>query len=320
MSDQAKGSSPGAPVLVAVNGSDGSLAAVRYGAALAARAGCDLQILHVAPTYLPISGLVPTAGTVGIDEFESVGREILTMSAEPAYTILPRDRVTTRLELGYRVPTVIEEAAHARLLVVGDDRTPIIERITVGGFIGAVAARTPVPLVSVPAGWTDEPKDGAERRVVLAIKDPQRIPFELLRAGFQAAADRDATLEIIHVWDLPTGYGALVTSLMDDPAVQTMIERSIRHLAFPLREEFPDVSYTTSSRYGQPAHILYEEGRNADLLLLARRAHGFPFGHFGATGRALLREGTCPIEIVPIAERSPESTLQAHRAPEHTRR
>lgn len=301
-----------APVLVAVNGTNGSLAAVRYAAREAQRIGCDLQIVHVTPTYLPISGLVPTAGTVGITEFEAVGREILKSSARPAYDILPRDRVKTRLELGYRTPAVLELAERSRLLVVGNDRTPLLERLAVGRFVGSIAARTVVPVVSVPESWT-ETSDG-ERRVIVAVKDPQRIPFELLRAGFQAAADHDAALEITHVWELPPGYGALLTSMMDDPSVQTMIERSIRSMVAPLRDEFPDVSYTTTSRYGQPARILHELAQGATLLLLARREHGFPIGHFGSTGHALLREAGCPVEVVPVAERAHQSTIPSHRA------
>ena len=38
-----------------------------------------------------------------------------------------------------------------------------------------------------------------------------------------------------------------------------------------------------------------------DLILLARRAHAFPSGHLGATGRALLRSAQCPVEVLPPA-------------------
>lgn len=292
---------PSAPVLVAVNGSDGSLAAVRYAAKEAARVGCDLKIIHVAPTYLPMEGLVPLAGTAGIEEFEAVGRDILDASTEPAYEFLPEDRVTTSLELGYRTALVLDAAEGSRLLVVGDDRTPVLARIAVGRFIGAIAGKAPVPLVSVPRDWN---ADDAEARVILAIKDPLRIPNELLRAGFQSAADHQAALQIAHVWDVPTGYGALLSTILEDPSAQTTIGRAVRRLVAPLREEFPDVSYTTHSWYGRPAQILRERAEGAALLLLARREHGFPLGHFGATGKALLREAPCPVEVLPLGERA----------------
>lgn len=303
-----------APIIVGVDGSEGSLTAVRYGAREAARAGCELHLVHVAPSYLPVAGLVPSAGTVSVKEFEGIGRTILKEAAVAAYEFLPRARVRTILRLGLRVPEVLDAARGGRLLVVGDDRTPVVARLIVGRFIGVLAAKSQIPVVSVPANWKQH-DDAADHRVVLALKDPQRIPAGLLRAGFQAAADHDATLEITHVWNMPAGYGALVTSMMDDPSWQSTIERSVRRLVAPLRAEFPDVSYTTTSKYGQAAHILCEAGRGADLLLLSRRAHGFPLGHFGATGRALLRAATCPVEVLPIAERSAESTLPTHRAP-----
>lgn len=289
------------PILVAVNGSDGSLAAVRYAAKEAARIGCDLKIIHVAPTYLPLEGPVPVAGTVGIADFESAGHDILDASARPAYEFLPKNRVTTTLELGYRVDLVLEAAKSARLLVVGDDRTPLLERITVGRFIGAIAGKAPVPLVSVPRDWN---ADNAEARVILAVKDPLRIPFELLRAGFQSASDHQAILQIAHVWDVPTGYGAVLGTILEDPSAQTTIGRAVRRLVAPLRDEFPDVSYTTHSWYGRPAQILRERAEGVALLLLSRREHGFPLGHFGATGKALLREAPCPVGVLPLGERA----------------
>lgn len=290
-------------IVVGVNGSVGSLTAVRYAAAEAARIGCDLRIVHIAPSYLPIEGLVPVA-TLRAEDFAAVGEAILTSSAEPAYEILPPGRVTTTLRAGYRTSGLLQAARNARLLVVGDDRTRFLARIAVGEFIAGLAAATSVPLVSVPQEWSAPADPTGEHRVVLAIKDPQRIPPELLRAGFEAARDNDAILEIIHVWDIPRGYGALVTSMMEDAAVQSILERSVRAMSETLLAEFPSVRFTTSSRYGQAAHILRAQTRGATLLLIARRAHAFPVGHFGATGRALLRESECPVQVLPMSERS----------------
>jgi nucleotide-binding universal stress UspA family protein len=290
------------PVVVGVNGSDGSLAAVRYGAKEAAHFGCGLRIVHVAPNYLAGEGLMPGAASVGIREFEALGQEILERAAKEAIASLPPQRVTTELALGSRSNGLLQAAMSARLVVVGDDRTPMLARLAVGGFIGSVAARTPVPLVSVPADWSD--LAAPERRVVLALKDPQRIPIELLRAGFEIAQEHGTALEIAHVWELPPAYGALMSALTMYEQWQTMIERFVEKVVGPVVEEFPDVTYSTSSWYGQPAQILRERGKNAQLLLLARRAHGFPLGHFGATGRALLREATCPVEVLPMAEKA----------------
>lgn len=52
---------------------------------------------------------------------------------------------------------------------------------------------------------------------------------------------------------------------------------------------------------GQPARVLQQATDGADLLLLARRHGGFPFCHLVGTGRALLRGGHCPVEMVPPA-------------------
>jgi len=301
------------PIVVGVNGSSGSEAAVLYAVDEARRIGCDLRLVHVAPRYLPAGGLVPPAGGPSFKEFEAIGHSILKTSAKPAYEALSRNRVSTVLEFGSRSLGVLRATDGARLLVVGDDRTPLLERLAVGSFIAALAAKAMVPLVSVPSDWTRGSRPDEDARVVLGIKDPQRVPVELLRAGFQAAADRNAVLEVAHVWEMPPGYAALMTSLEDGRTWQTSIERSVRALVDPLRQEFPDVSYTTESRYGQPAQILRERAQGAVLLMLARRPHGFPFGYFGSTGRALLREAPCPVEVVPVAERAADAAIRSRR-------
>jgi nucleotide-binding universal stress UspA family protein len=53
--------------------------------------------------------------------------------------------------------------------------------------------------------------------------------------------------------------------------------------------------------HGQGAHAIVDASSGADLLVITRRRHGFPGGHLGAAGRAVLRESRCPVEVLPPA-------------------
>jgi nucleotide-binding universal stress UspA family protein len=52
-------------------------------------------------------------------------------------------------------------------------------------------------------------------------------------------------------------------------------------------------------RRGQPARLIANAASESDLLVIGRRRHTFPTGRLGSTGRALLRESHCPVEVLP---------------------
>jgi nucleotide-binding universal stress UspA family protein len=290
------------PVLVAVDGSEGSAAAVRYGAVTAQRLERPLRLLHVAPDYLPVAALMPLTASFTTTELEAVGHAVLDDALVIAHSVLPAEQVSASVTVGDRIPGILTAAGRAVLLVLGDDRTPLIERVSVGTVIGTIAARADVPVVSVPAGWMESPDAGRHHRIVVGVKDYERVPQELLRHAFWLAHEQGAVLELVFAWDVPPAYGGMVSAALDYPGWQAMIDHELRRACSAAQADHPDVEVETSAWHGQPAHILRERSRHADLLLLTRRAHGFLLGHFGSTGRALLRESACPVEVVPVAE------------------
>lgn len=301
------------PVVVAVDGSAQDADAIRYGAGAARRADAPLVLVHVVPRYA-IAALSPYDIPLSDAEIEAIGRDILHGAVEIAQSVLPEAQVSPKLVLGEVVPCLVEEAAGASLLVLGDDRLSTMERLSTGSVIGPVAAHSVTGVVSVPVGWTERPA-GERRRILVGVKDYERVPASLLRAAFTIAQEQDADLELAHVWNLPGAYGEVVTSILDYPSWQAMVDRHLHAQLAPIRAEFPGVEVRTSAWFGQVAHVLRERSADADLLLLTRRDHAFPFGHFGSTGRALLRASTCPVEVLPIPETSLEAPAAAHPEP-----
>ena len=46
-------------------------------------------------------------------------------------------------------------------------------------------------------------------------------------------------------------------------------------------------------------HALVEASRDADMVVIVRRAHGVPASvHLGGTARAVLRSAHCPVRVV----------------------
>lgn len=283
-------------ILVGVDGSDAGRAAIRYAAEEARRRDAVLWLAHVVPDY------APTATTYSVDypvptvASHRVGRAILADAEQEAGRLVDPARVKSVLLTGYRVPALVRAATHARLVVLGDEPRPILERIATASVLAGVAAHAPVPVVAVPASWSPAP---GRPRVVVGVKDSSKAAG-LIRRALEAAADRKAELVVLNAWDLPAAYGAPVIDVDPDDwdrRVRDALQQVLRGLPQPAT----GVDVRIEIRHGQAARMLVEASREADLLLVARRPHGFPFGHLGGTGRAVLRASHCPVEVMPPA-------------------
>jgi nucleotide-binding universal stress UspA family protein len=74
-------------------------------------------------------------------------------------------------------------------------------------------------------------------------------------------------------------------------------------LAAKRGDAYADVPVEIDVVQGQPAKAVVDASRTADLLVIIRRPLAFPFGSLGGTGRAILRESRCPVEVLPATAR-----------------
>ena len=277
-------------ILVGVDGSEASFAAIRFAASEAHRHGSGIRLVHVLVDW-PVTPTFPLAPS----DFEDVGREILRTSTEEAHKLLAPQHVTTSLLDGPRVRALLRAAEHARLVVLGSRQRPAIERLLTGSTVVGVAARAACPVVAVPTSWSAS----VEHHSIVAGVKSTEYAAELVRRALEVAADRKAHLIIVHAWELPNQYEELIAVRVDEAEWEDRTKRAIEHRLTGVREVYAEVPVEIRVVHGQPARVLQHASNNADLLLLARRHHGFPFGHIGGTARALLREGHCPVEVVP---------------------
>jgi nucleotide-binding universal stress UspA family protein len=300
------------PIVVGVDGSDGSAAAIRYGADRAYASGRVLHLVHVAPVFVPLSGAAPLGGSYLPQDFDEFGKALLKESVDYARTLMPADRLTSKLEVGARSSGILQEARNASEIVLGEDRTPLLERISFGSMVSQVCAHAAVPVTCVPESWRP---DRAEH-VVVGIHDHHHISLDLIRAAFEEARERGSRVELVHVWDLPPAYGRMVTSMMDFGRWQTMVEHDIRN-AVSEAVGASAGTYDIRVDRGHPSHVLQARSEEATLVLLGHHRHGGVFEHMGSTGRALLRTSSCPVTVQPISEplvdkHKPEQARKSH--------
>ena len=278
-------------VVIGVDGSRGSSAAIRAGVQEAGRLGLPVRIVHVVPDYLPMSPLVSLATTA----LSENGTEILRQAADEAVALAPDLSIDVELRHGPRATELAHGAVEAHGLFVGTDDRTVVDRLVRGNTSSGVAARATCPVVVVPADWA-----GTARGVVaVGVKSP-RHSTELLAAAFAAADARGDRLVVLHSWKLPSGYDDIIASRV---AVEEWAQRSTTEMEILLKDwriSYPQVDVEVRVAHAEAARALASVSGEADLLVIVRRAHGVPAAtHLGAVARSVLRSSHCPVLVVP---------------------
>jgi nucleotide-binding universal stress UspA family protein len=280
-------------LVVGVDGTPGSAAALRYAVKEAARSGGTVDVFHVVADYVPMAGMYP----ISPDDLVAAGRT--TLEATLSEVDSSSAPVVSHLKRGGVVKTLTAAGEHALAIVVGSDRRPVSSRLLTGNVSTGVAARAAVPVVSVPETWQDDRETGT---VLVAVKRPDQSDA-LMAEAFEVARRRGGRLVVLHAWRLPSAYDDIIVS---DPA--TLAEwgeramEEIEALVAPWRRSHPEVEVEVRNVHDHSAHALVTASEDADELIIVRRAHGFPAAaHLGSTARTVLLHAHCPVRVVPAA-------------------
>lgn len=283
-------------VVLGVDGSAANLGALRFAVAEARLLGAHLKLVHVVPDYLTVAPMVPLSAA----EFTATGTEILRSAEAVTRELAPDLDVAGWLHHGNRPAELIRAAEGATSLVVGRDGRPLPQRLLRGDTAAGVAARAHLPVVQVPAEWYPRPPE-ADPVVVVGVKGAAHAD-DLLADAFTVAAERGASLLVLHAWKLPSAYDDIVESRT---AVDQWARESTLEMEALLREHrvrHPEIKVEVRVVHDHPAQALVEASHEADVLVVARRAHGIPpAAHLGSTARAVLRSAHCPVRVVAPA-------------------
>ena len=143
---EAGGPSPRAPVLVAVDFSDLSRAALDVGRALADLHGADAELVHVVRDAGPFTGLVPSALDLGAVDAERAGvvRQRLARFAGGG-----AEAVHVALGTPSRMVAALAEAHGAGAVVMGAHGRTGVSQAILGGTAVATLQRSPCAVLTV---------------------------------------------------------------------------------------------------------------------------------------------------------------------------
>ncbi len=284
-----------AAVLVGVDGSPASLAAVE----LAAReAGARHRPLHVVHACVwPLLG-VPLGPPPGAPADAGIGHAAERFVADAlarVRSVAPEIAVTGEVIVGAPAPVLLHNSADAVLTVIGDRGLGGFTGLLAGSVAVQLAAHAPVPVL-IARG--DLHRDGP---VVLGVDgSPANDPA--IEYAFESASLRKAPLIALHAWTHPvsTAPGDMLPLTYDLQEVREEEQRLLAEALAGWRERFPDVTVKPALPRRGPRRALIDAAATAQLVVVGTRGRGgFTGLLLGSVSQAVLHHAACPVAIVP---------------------
>lgn len=277
-------------VVVGVDGSDESLAALSWATVTADLHGARLAVVAAYPVEVDTDPAV--AG------FAAEARERAHRAARAAREQLhgwrPGGRdIEARVLRGSAAHILAAQSTTEDLVVVGRRGLRAFDRALLGSVSSALAAGAPGTVAVVPSGAApDEP-----RKIRVGV-GPADEP-DVLGTAFAESDARGRPLEVLHV----TRTDPISSTLLDmDPVAASWHEAAAADLADRLArwsDKYPTVTYTVVIRRGDPVTTLLEGLARNDILVVGGRSHSAVAGRLlRSVPDSVVRGAPCPVLVV----------------------
>jgi nucleotide-binding universal stress UspA family protein len=285
-------------VVVGLDGSQTSWAALRWAADEAQRTGRHLLVVHCGDTHtLPVSA-----------DDRPYGHTLLCDAAASLVESHPRLDVRSHLARGEAAHELCKLSQHAELLVIGRGRH-LMPTHTLGSVGRHVLLHAACPLVVV-----SHAQKPVSNRLVVGVNDSAGGKAAL-RFAFTEAAKRGAEVVAVRSWspfEWQLTASAIPVVREREHAEDEFLQRAIR----PFHEQFPDVP-VRSVLSSEPVEIaLRRETDDAVALVLGcRRADDAFLRRMGPVAARAIKHFDLPIALVGRpAVHAPKQATHRRRA------
>jgi nucleotide-binding universal stress UspA family protein len=290
-----------AAVVVGVDGSSTSLAAVELAAREAALRRRPLHVVHACVWPLLDVPLEPPPGAPADAGVGRAAEQFVAEAVARARSAAPEIAVTGEVIVGAPAPVLLDCSADAVLIVIGDRGLGGFTGLLVGSVAVQLAAHAPGPVL-IARG--EAHPDGA---VVLGVDgSPANDPA--VGYAFESASLRMAPLVAVHAWTHPvsTGPGDMLPLTYDPQEVRDDEQRLLAEALAGWRERFPDVTVEPVLPRCGPRRALIDAAATAQLVVVGTRGRGgFTGLLLGSVSQAVLHHAACPVAVVPPRGRRP---------------
>lgn len=283
-------------VVVGVDRSTGSQAALRWAAAEAHARAEPLVVLHA---YVrPLAYGAASAEELGTEPEHKEARRLLEELLAGEQSVLAGVETTGSVQPGSAAHRLIDAVDTADLLVVGSRGAGGFEGLLLGSTAEHCARHAPCPTVVVP------PVSHARtRRIVVGVDGSEPAKLASAWAIREAALHRYG-VDIISVYLPYRAHRPFGAEFMD--VASPGWKRRLRAAAEAAADDalagitLPDgVAVNRLVEAGHPARVLAQHSEQADLVVVGSRGlGGFTGLLLGSVSRQLLHHARCPVAVV----------------------
>ena len=279
-------------IVVGVDGSAASDAAVCWAAREAAMRNVPLTLVHMLQTFVPTFPQIPTPS--GVAEWqEDDGRKVLEQAvkiAEDAVATDQQSSIASEVKSSPPVPTLVEMSKEAEMIVVGSNGRGAVGRVLLGSVSSGVvrSAKCPVAVIRAEASYTPR----SDRAPVLVGIDCTPASELALAVAFDEASFRGVELTALHAWSDVAVYQLPWVDWKDEA------ERSLAEYLSGWHEQYPDVEVHRVIALDHPGRALIEESESAQLVVVGSHGRGGLTGMLmGSVSNAVVHAVHTPVIV-----------------------
>jgi nucleotide-binding universal stress UspA family protein len=287
-------------IVVGVDGSPNSAAALRWAQAEARRRGAHLVALFAWGYVQP--GHAGDGHT--FDPSYDAGRAATVLAAEVADALGPAAAGIVEQRVCHEVPApaLLGAAVGADLLVVGARGTGGLHRLLLGSVSRELLHRTcgPLAIIHAPARAGGEEDPTGTGRVVVGVDDSANAR-RALRWACDEARLRGVPLDVVRAWHALYPVAAPVAGYpVEIDAVEASARAGLDRALAGVRADGPTGPLAGRLVHGATGPAILDAACGAGLVVLGSRGHGAVTGALlGSVTHYVARHASMPVVVVP---------------------
>jgi nucleotide-binding universal stress UspA family protein len=287
-------------IVVGVDGSAASEAAVLWAAREAAMRNVPLTLVHTFKTFVPTFPQIPMPS--GVAEWqEDDGRKVLEQAVKIAEDAVPTDRkvsIASEVKCSPPVPTLVGMSEEAEMIVVGCNGRGAVGRVLLGSVSSGVVRSAKCPVAVIRAG--NSPMPHSDRAPVLVGVDCSPASELALAIAFDEASRRGVEVIALHAWSDVAVYQLPWLDWKSEA------ERSLAEYLAGWQERYPDVKMNRLIALDHPGRALTEESESAQLVVVGSHGRGGVTGMLlGSVSNAVVHSVHVPVIVARPSHGAP---------------
>ncbi len=293
------------PVVVGVDGSDASVAAAKWAAAVAEKFDAPLELVNGMPgTGRPLTDAAQAIRAAALAEHREHAMAILKSAEEEVRAAFHELDVFT-LRSDEPVDALLTSRSHtAQFVVLGSEDVSPAAALLVGSTTIAVTAHSACPVVAWRAGNEIQ----ADRSVLLGV-DGATTGSVAFRSAFEFARRFGVELKAVHAWAKFRPPAAITNPyVIDWDGLEALQWQELLSLLEPWSELYPDVEVKHFVDPEGPSKALLQHAADAQLVVVGSRGRNLLAGAvLGSTGLNLLHHSPIPVMVCHSLTAEPTS-------------